>query len=541
MVAKSANTQLTNRTCKFTDTGDVCCQDLPQQNELAQGEEARIVSLCLINDTQHLDARHDDNETDDTVAGRVTDIRCLVCVKQLDQPEVGKTENKVKLHGRLQNYELDENFIQTSEDLNRCSCVVCLVTNFREILLDRCSCVVCLVANFREILLHRCSCVVCLVANFRGIFTFRFNYTRCDDQYMYNGSEAQRICEKFCDESKYDRYVKYCVNTTGCLRNNCTKIFIDVINCDVRLYEQTSVFPLIPTALRSKVEDGYFGIPLRQVGGTSGFVVLFCIYVTGLVLNCILIRIFIRHEEMRKDSKLIIINIAVADMLNLILHSPPIDTFLVHSVHSPLSVTYVFYMIVGLSIYSVMTFSCHIYLTVLPIKNRRNSGYNTLRRYSPHAHALTAAILACLVPVPLICVIEEYYTVSLYVLVAYCAVPLCCSTLFSVGTSLQLGSCVQSVHCGSSDHETLRGPRSNNANTLVALIVVSSVSYVPYFCLPFIPPYIGEDSDVHPFLIPWVFVWFSSFMNPIALYVANKNFRYYFNKYICFCCCGGRE
>jgi hypothetical protein len=46
---------------------------------------------------------------------------------------------------------------------------------------------------------------------------------------------------------------------------------------------------------------------------------------------------------------------------------------------------------------------------------------------------------------------------------------------------------------------------------------------------------------VHPFLIPWVFVWFNSFMNPIALYVANRNFRHYFNKYVCFCCCGGGE
>jgi hypothetical protein len=285
----------------------------------------------------------------------------------------------------------------------------------------------------------------------------------------------------------------------------------------------------------------YFGIPFSEVGGISGFVILSSIYITGLVLNCILIRIFIRHEEMLKDSKLIIINIATADMLNLVLHSPPIDMFLVNSIHSPLSVTYVFYMIVGLNIYSVMMFSCHIYLTVLPVKNRRNSGYSFLRRYSPHAHALTAVLVACVVPLPLISVIEEYYSVSLYVLVAYCAVPLCGSTLFSVGTSLQLGSCVQSVHCGSNDHEALRGPRSNNANTLVALIVVSAVSYVPYFCLPFIPPYIGEHSDEHPFLIPWVFVWFNSFINPIALYVANRKFRYYFNKYICFCCCSERE
>jgi hypothetical protein len=164
-----------------------------------------------------------------------------------------------------------------------------------------------------------------------------------------------------------------------------------------------------------------------------------------------------------------------------------------------------------------------------------------LRRYSPHAHALTAALLACVAPIPLISVIEEYYTVSLYVLITYCAVPLCCSTLFSVGTSLKLGLCVQNIHCGSAGHETQRTSRSRSANTLVSLIVVSAVSYVPYCCLPFIPPYIGEQSEEHPFLIPWVFVWFNSFINPIALYVANGNFRRYFNRYICFCCCGGRE
>jgi hypothetical protein len=240
---------------------------------------------------------------------------------------------------------------------------------------------------------------------------------------------------------------------------------------------------------------------------------------------------------------LIIVNIAVADILNLILHNPPIDVFLVESIHSPLSVTYVFYVILGLNIYSVMMFSCHVYLTVLPLKNRRNSGWKTLRRYSPHAHAIMACMLACVAPVPLISVLEEYYAVSLYVLVSYCAVPLCFSTLFSVGTSLQLGSCVQNVHCGSSDHEAEGSHRSRNANTLVALIVVTAVSYVPYCCLPFIPPHVGEQSDDHPFLISWVFVWFNSFINPIALYIADRDFRRLFNKYLCFCCycCSGRD
>lgn len=501
MAVISANSQSANVTCKFTTTGDLCCPDLQQQEERALGEKARTVSLCLINNTQNFDVGNDSNLTDGTVA----DVKCLVSVLQLDETEGGEPKTKAKLQEHLHSNELEEGFFQTYEDLKKYSCVVCYVADFRDIL------------------------------------TFRCNNTHCDVRYRNNESDAQRICEKFCQKSKYDRYVKSCANATEFLRHSCVKIFLGVNNCDIRLNKQTVVFPFVPTALKSKGEDGYFGIPFRQVGGTSGFVVLSFVYVTALVLNCILIRIFIRHEEMRKDSKLIIINIAVADMLNLVLHSPPIDTFLVNSVHSPLSVTYVFYTIVGLIIYSVMMFSCHIYLTVLPGRNRRSAGYRGLKRYSPHAHALTAALLACLVPVPLICVIEEYYTVSLYVLVAYCAVPLCCSTLFSVGTSLQLGSCVQSVHCGSSDHEALRGPRSNSANTLVALIVVSAISYVPYFCLPFIPPYIGEDSDVHPFLIPWVFVWFNSFMNPIALYVANRNFRYYFNKYICFCCCGGRE
>ena len=497
----SANSHSANITYKFTTTGDLCSPDLQQQEEIALDEEARIALLGLINNIQHFDARNDSNETD----GTEVEVKCLVSFLQLDQTEVGRPDNKAKVQGSSHSNELEENFSQTYEGLKKCSCLVCFVADIRDIL------------------------------------TFRCNDTHSDDKYRYDESDAQRICEKVCGNSKYDRHIKYFAYATEFFRYNCFKIFLSVNNGDRRLNKQTRIFSFVPTALKSKGEDGFFGIPFRQVGGTSGLVVLLFIYVTGLVLNCILIRIFIRHEEMRKDSKLIIINIAVADMLNLVLHSPPIDTFLVNSVHSPLSVTYVFYMVVGLNIYSVMMFSCYIYLTVLPVRNRRNSGYSGTKRYSPHAHALTAAVLACLVPIPLIYCIEEYYTVSLYVLVAYCVVPLCCSTLFSVGTSLQLGSCVQSVHCGSSDHDALRGPRSNSANTLVALIVVSAVSYVPYFSLPFIPPYIGEHSDVHPFLIPWVFVWFNSLMNPIALYVANRNFRYYFNIYICFCCCGSRE
>jgi hypothetical protein len=504
-VVTSANSQPANITCKFTTTGDICCPDLRQQEELALREETRILAQCLINNTQQLEAGDFTNDTEDVASDRLENFKCLLSVMKTDQPETDKHENKDKLKDYLHDYELYERFFHMQEIFNKFSCLVCFDANFGNILI------------------------------------FRYNNTYCDKQCRYNASDAQRICEKFFDELKHERYIKCCLNVTDSLEHSYVEIILVVNNCDTDSKTQTKIFPLIPTAQKSKGEDTYFGIPFREFGGTSGFVVLGSIYIIGLVLNCILIRIFIRHDEMRKDSKLIIINIAVADMLNLVLHSPPIDTFLVNSIHSPLSVTYVFYMIVGLNIYSVMMFSCHIYLTVLPVKNRRNSGCNFLTRYRPHAHALSAALLACLVPVPLISVIEEYYSVSLYVLIAYCAVPLCCSTLFSVGTSLQLGSCVQSVHCGSTDHENLRGTRSKSANTLVALIVVSAVSYVPYFCLPFIPPYIGEHSDYHPFLIPWVFVWINSFMNPIALYVANRNFRYYFNTYICFCCCAGRE
>jgi hypothetical protein len=384
---------------------------------------------------------------------------------------------------------------------------------------------------------NECECVICSLAKCNDIIIFRFNNTGCNDTCGLIEAEAQKITgEKFNADLKHI----ICLNATRYVIHRWVKTFVDIDNCDLDFDRQTEI-NYLPTALESKEDDTYFGIPAKQVGGTVGVVLLSSIYVSGFILNCILIRIFIRHEEMRKDSKLIIINIAVADILNLILHNPPIDIFLVESIHSPLSVTYVFYVIVGLNIYSVMIFSCHVYLTVHPVNNRRNSDWKVLRRYSPHAHAIIASLLACVAPVPIISVLEEYYAVSLYVLVSYCAVPLCFSTLFSVGTSLQLGSCVQNVHCGSSDHETDRGYRSRNANTLVALIVVTAVIYVPYCCLPFIPPYIGEQSDDHPFLISWVFVWFNSFINPIALYVANAEFRRLFNKYLCFCCCSGGD
>ena len=121
-------------------------------------------------------------------------------------------------------------------------------------------------------------------------------------------------------------------------------------------------------------------------------------------------------------------------------------------------------------------------------------GYSGTKRYSPHAHGLTAAFLAFLVPIPLISWIEEYYIVSLYVLLAFCLVPLCCSALLFLGTPLHIA---QSVHFESSDDDALTGPLSNSANILVALIVVLAVSFVSYFSHPFIPPYMKEDSDAY--------------------------------------------
>lgn len=494
--------QPTNITSNLTNIRDACWLNLQKQDRRTLLEETRRFVLCLVNNTQDYDGDVLTNMTEDVALDRLESLKCLVETIMMGQHEVNKSENREKVLDIFNNFEFNK---------------VCCQT-YREPEVD--------------------GCVVCLVAKFHSILIFTYNDTLCNDTFECSVSDNQ-IEEHLLNKLKCDRDI--CGNFTDCLRYCLTEITVNVKNCDTRFNTETIKFLHLPTAMRSNEEKTYFGIPLQQFGGTSGIIILSSIYVTGLILNCILIRIFIRHKEIRKDSKLIIINIAVADMLNLILHSPPIDIFLVNSIHSPLSVTYVFYVIIGLNIYSVMMFSCHVYLAVLPVNNRRTSGCKELRRYSPHAHALTAALLACVAPIPLISVIEEYYTVSLYVLITYCAVPLCCSTLFSVGTSLKLGLCVQNIHCGSAGSETQRTSRSRSANTLVALIVVSAVSYVPYCCLPFIPPYIGEQSEEHPFLIPWVFVWFNSFINPIALYVANGNFRRYFNRYICFCCCSGRE
>jgi hypothetical protein len=493
--------QSINITCNLTTINDTCSVDLQKSDRHALHEEAMRIARCFTNNSEQFVGHLTTNMTEDEATSHLENFKCLLRTIKMGQDEVGKVGNADEVLDVFHN----SNPYRTHEELGECGCVVCLVAKFHDISL------------------------------------LRYNNTRCNDVSSCSVTEVLTIGEQLLHELKYIRDIMMCGNMTDCLRHCWVRTFMGVNNRDTHFNTQTIMFPHFLTAFKSKDEDTYFGIPVQQVGGISGVITLSSIYITGLVLNCILVRIFIRHEEMRKDSKLIIINIAIADMLNLILHSPPIDIFLVNSIHSPLSVTYVFYMVIGLNIYSVMMFSCHVYLTVLPVNNRRNPNCKALKRYGAHAHVLTASLLACVAPVPLISVIEEYYTVSFYVLITYCVAPLCCSTLFSVGTSLYLGLCVQSVHCGSTGHETLRSSRSRSANTLVALIVVSAVSYVPYCCLPFVPPYIGEQSDDHPFLIPWVFVWFNSFINPIALYVANRDFRRYFNKYLCYCCCTGRD
>ncbi|XP_023708565.1 neuromedin-B receptor isoform X2 [Cryptotermes secundus] len=489
-----------NITCNIINIPDTCWHDVQKQNRHALYEEAMRIAQCLVNNAQKYDNGSSTNGTEDRRTDSLEIAKCIVSVIEMGHQDVDKTES----NNLTDRSELDSISVRTHEDLNECDCFVCSVARYRDVLI------------------------------------FRYSNPGCNDTCGLTEAEAQKTGEQFITDLKHISDIFMCVNVTDRSIHHWVQTFVDINNCDFHLDKRTE-FEYLPTALTSKQVDTYFGIPIKQVGGAPGVVILSSIYITGFILNCILIRIFIRREEMRKGSTLIIINIAVADILNLILHNPPIDIFLVHSIHSPLSVTYVFYVIVGLNIYSVMMFSCHVYLTVLPVNNRRNSGWKILRRYSPHAHAITALLLASVAAIPLISVMDEYYTVSLYVLVTYCAFPLCFSTLFSVGTSLQLGSCVQNVHCGSSGHETERSFRSRNANTLVALIVVSAVSYVPYCCLPFIPPYIGEQPEDHPFLISWLFVWFNSFVNPIALYVANRDFRRSFNKYVCFCCCSGRD
>jgi hypothetical protein len=496
MVVTSANMQSANITYNSTTTGDKYCPLYQQQDVPAFQDGPRFIAFCDVKNKQQNGAGDFNNEAEVTGSDWSEKVICLVSVLNIYQPESDKPENKgqLELQGYLHKCEVRELFSLEYEDLKK----------------------------------H--SIFVSLVANFRDILVYRYSEPSCDEKHGYNGVEPHRMCVKLFDELEDGQYFRTCVNVTENLRNSCVRIHLNINNCNISSNTGKTIFPLTLAAETLKWKRIFCRSFFRIGFAIFALPVLKCIYMIGLILNCSLIRIFVNKNEMRKDCTLIIINIAIGVILKLVLHSPPTDNFLMNSIHSPPSDIYIFYMIVGLNIYSVMMFSCHNYLTLLPVKNRRNSGCSVLRRYSPHAHALTAAVLACLVPVPLISVLTEDSAVSLYVLIAYCAVPLCYSALFSVGTCLRLGSYVQSVHCGSSDHETLRGSRSKSANTLVALIVVSAVSYVPYFSLPFVTPYIGENVDRFVARATCFLFWLNWLVNPVALYVADRSFRVYSHK-----------
>jgi hypothetical protein len=78
--------------------------------------------------------------------------------------------------------------------------------------------------------------------------------------------------------------------------------------------------------------------------------------------------------------------------------------------------------------------------------------------------------------------------------------------------------------------------RAISSNVLIALAIVSAISYIPFYFLFFLQAW--TDFSMYPttyyvvFLIIYTLTFGNSCFNPIALYIVSSKFRGYFNKYL---------
>ncbi|PSN38046.1 hypothetical protein C0J52_21391 [Blattella germanica] len=276
------------------------------------------------------------------------------------------------------------------------------------------------------------------------------------------------------------------------------------------------------------------------------------IAVVGLLWNSILIIIFVRHREIWTTGNAMIFNLAICDILNLIIGVPLLSLYgFPHS--APNHMTFCRIRLVlrhwmtGASALSVVGLSFQRFcITVSWFKTRKYKKSTVTA-----VIILLVWIAAFVIALPFAFVREFYghmcgldtddYGTKVFVVVYGCYYGVFLPSLvcfFSVVVAVRLRKSTKILRgdVRSGMEEVLR---KRSANVVAALAVVFVVTFCPYwvFCAfgTFLRVDLSNASVVVISNLAKQLQFANSCFNPIALYLASRTFRYLFKRY--FLCC----
>ncbi|KAJ9582994.1 hypothetical protein L9F63_022652, partial [Diploptera punctata] len=359
----------------------------------------------------------------------------------------------------------------------------------------------------------------------------------------------------------------------------------------------TSSNPIRPAYIYANDESNYMdrlkdkvNSFIIKVGGFPGFLVVKLLYLSCLLFNCLLFKILVCHREMR--AHIILINLVVGDLLNLVFDNFVAVFFITHYYPSQLTIVtlvYFNYAIVALQIYTVILYS---------IQRRFSAPKPSfLARNACFFVTILLWMIAMLVPAPICLLNMSAKNGILYSFITYVLIPVISIIIFSkekefesnesvcccqgcsksstekicgniVDKALQTGKWVDStpaetsfdseIHSGEtvfcSDNERRdsleesalhlqkskqkfdeqASSRSQGARFQRALAIVYIMTYLPAICLYLALYFALRREEFVSYRRLCVYVY--SFLNPLALYIADKALRRCFRNIVCCCC-----
>ena len=273
-------------------------------------------------------------------------------------------------------------------------------------------------------------------------------------------------------------------------------------------------------------------------------------FLIGFVGNGLLLFIFLRHSELRTSSNIMLLNLAIADLVFLIVNIPIF--YQKDSLFNDVQCKMYHYcrtMAIAVCIYSSVMIGFQRFVA-LSVFFRRGEYMNNKSKWGLVA---VVWIIGGLVAIPYgvfsgvehggSCYDVKYREVvyregtCLFDIILLCIIPVCLMTLFYGLTVDALGP--EAYYEGIKIKNQQLALKSEIA---VGLFVVLSLSYLPYYMFRF--AFVWSDTKVDIlyyehilFFMPFV-VYINPCLNPIALYISSRKYRIYFNLYIL---CGREE
>jgi hypothetical protein len=286
------------------------------------------------------------------------------------------------------------------------------------------------------------------------------------------------------------------------------------------------------------------------------------LFIFGTTGNVILLIIIICNKDMRTVPNMYILNLAVSDMIYLVVHFSQVYGSRESAAWQYDDIFCKFFpfcqrLSVGLSAYSVAVLSIQRYRVTVDPFHVRVSSQQTWR--VTVAAICGVWIVAALFALPSalskrlcdLCRIYNsvtyYHHVVLFELLVSCLLPLCVIAFSYIMTARHLVKSAQPIS------EETQNPklnkRKNTAKIVVGLTVVFLISYVPYHVLwtyiisnknsyLYLGQIIATKGDkVHfTYLVSTCLLLLNSCLNPVALFCSSLAFRRQFKRYLTCCC-----